>query len=415
MTNEVPEKYKDKIILALGSNLGNRLQNIRDAIDNIKKIAKIKTSSVIFETEAIVPKNAPQDWNKPYLNIVLVVTSNMTAFKFLSEIKSIETTLGRSLSSERWSPRPIDIDILFYENKTVMTEELTIPHKQIQNRAFIRSLLNFIGFRFSDNDCIKYTPLRSLTLEPKFVAVVNTTPDSFSDGGCFLDQSAALDRIKTCAKFGATIVEIGGQSTRPGAKELSAREELKRVESILEAAMDCECNIGIDTFHDEVAEIAIKQYGVKFISNVRGVFSNKTLQVISDYNTKIAVLFNRSTTNEIEPWYQETTKKTKQAGIKNENVILDIGIGFGKNALENWEIRAITQKLKQYQHEIMIGHSRKSFLRKLSNTPPAELDIHTLAISDMAAEIGIDYLRIHNLEEHVVFFSTKKAFTGFNL
>ncbi len=409
----IPERYKGKIILALGSNLGNRMQNIRNAISEIGKIASIETNSVVFETEAITPNGAPDEWNVPFLNVVLVIDSGLTAHELLREFKNIEMRSGRDLSSKRWAPRPIDIDILFYKNEEINTADIIIPHKQIQNRAFIRSLLNFIGFRFVDRDVNDYIPLKSIPLAPKFVAVVNVTPDSFSDGGIFSCNDDVFKQIITYNNIGADVIEIGGQSTRPGATQIDASEELSRIEGILDLTMGKDVNIGVDTFYDTIAEIAIKKYGVKFISDVKGVFPAKTLRVIADYDVKISVLFNYSSPDAVDAWYENTINIVKNNGIRDENIILDVGVGFGKTPFESWGMKSIITKFKKYPHEIMVGHSRKSFLQKLAITTPKERDIQTLAISDSLMKLGVDYLRVHNLQIHTDFFSAKYAFEDF--
>ncbi len=409
----VPERYKGKIILALGSNLGNRMQNIRDAISEIGKIAKIEVNSVVFETEAITPNGAPDEWNAPFLNTVIVIDSGLTVYELLQEFKNIEMRLGRDLSAKRWAPRPIDIDILFYKSEEVNAADIIIPHKQIQNRAFVRSLLNFIGFKFVDRDVNDYIPLKSIPLEPKFVAVVNVTPDSFSDGGMFSCNDDVFKQIVEYNNVGADIIEIGGQSTRPGATQIDASEELSRIEEILDLMGGKDINIGVDTFYDNIAEIAIRKYGVKFISNVKGVFSLKTLRVMADYDVKMAILFNHGSPDMVDDWYKNTINIAKKNGIRDENIVLDVGVGFGKTPFESWGMKSIITKFKEYPHKIMVGHSRKSFLQKLAVTAPKERDIYTLAISDSLMKIGVDYLRVHNLQIHADFFSAKYAFGGF--
>ena len=409
----IPEKYKSKIILALGSNLGNRMQNIRDAISEIGKIAKIEVNSVVFETEAILQNGSPDEWNAPFLNMVMVIDSELTAHELLRELKNIEISLGRDLSAKRWAPRPIDIDILFYKSEEVNSADLIIPHEQIQNRAFIRSLLNFIGFRFADRDVNNYVPLKSIPLEPKFVAVVNVTPDSFSGGGMFSCNDDVLKQIVTYNNVGADIIEIGGQSTRPGATQIDASEELSRIEEILDLTRSKDINIGVDTFYDNIAEIAIRKYGVKFISDVKGAFSAKTLRVIADCGAKIAILFNHDSPDVVDDWYKNTINIAKKNGIRDEDIILDVRVGFGKTPFESWDMKAVITKFKKYPHKIMVGHSRKSFLQKLKMVDPAERDIQTLAISDSLIKLGVDYLRVHNLQIHTDFFSAKCAFEGF--
>lgn len=132
-----------QIILALGSNLGNRLANLESALVQMSFLIRLKHSSII-EVPALMLDNSPEEWNKPFLNMVIVGETNFSPPELLKTLKQIEISLGRNLRDPRWSPRVIDIDILFYGSTNYKDEDLTIPHPEYKNRPFLQELVKEI-------------------------------------------------------------------------------------------------------------------------------------------------------------------------------------------------------------------------------------------------------------------------------
>ncbi|MDR2417026.1 MAG: 2-amino-4-hydroxy-6-hydroxymethyldihydropteridine diphosphokinase, partial [Holosporales bacterium] len=241
------------ICLSLGSNIGDRLAYLRSALAELAVFFTVQKTSVVFETQALLPQGTPTDWDTLYCNMVVGGTSSCAPEELLHRLQETEQRLGRPKEHKTWSPRFIDLDILLYDEVTMESDILTIPHKELKNRPFLQSLLAMMGVWPSTLD--DYTPVRSFVLEPKIVGIVNVTPDSFSDGGRFFGPKAAVQRAQDVYAQGATIVELGAQSTHPGYTEISPQEEIARLEPVLERCQNIPC-LGIDTYFDEVVGFA---------------------------------------------------------------------------------------------------------------------------------------------------------------
>ncbi|MBR1734018.1 MAG: 2-amino-4-hydroxy-6-hydroxymethyldihydropteridine diphosphokinase, partial [Alphaproteobacteria bacterium] len=220
------EKFQqnDLVYLAFGSNLGNRMENFRKAIHELSDFFVVQQISHIIETEALLLEGSPTSWNIPYLNMIIAGKTACSPDDLLTKIKFIEKKLGRDLNAPRWSPRIIDIDIISYHGQNFQNNRLTIPHKEVKNRDFIQYLLTEMDYKIPDNiriDINNYSAIGHFVLFPKMVGIVNVTPDSFSDGGRFFEPNNAEKQIRKLLSDGATLVDIGAQSTRPGYKEIS--------------------------------------------------------------------------------------------------------------------------------------------------------------------------------------------------
>lgn len=391
-----------EIILSLGSNLEDRFASLKSAIEKLSEIMSIEKESVVFETEAILPENAPAEWNRPYLNMVLRGKTDLKVEDFFVKSKEFETQLGRQQIG-KWGPRIVDIDILYYGNKIISTKNLTIPHKQIPNRVFLKSLLNIIGFKFNDEETNDYTPLDSFVLKPNFVGIVNVTPDSFSDGGQYFNTEDALERIERLRKIGTDVIELGAQSTRPGYEEIPPQEELKRLLAVMENLTNFS-HIGIDSYFDDVIKPVINKFDIKWVNDQNGVLKKTTLKILVDRDIKYVTMLHG--TNVL--WLKERIRFLREVGFKNENIIIDPGIGFGKTKFENIGFIKTIKDLKDFGCKIMLGHSRKSFLSTFTNAEPKDRDIETLAVSNFAIKNGVDYLRVHNVEMHKKFLVAQK-------
>lgn len=405
------------VYLALGSNLGNRMQNFRDAIDELSVFFKIKQLSHIIETKALLLEGAPSSWNIPYLNMVISGTTDFSPMELLIKIKEIEKKLRRNQNAPRWSPRIIDIDILTYYEQEIHEEKLTIPHKEIKNRDFVQYLLTELEYEIPSEikiDINDYHALNHFVLYPKFIGIVNVTPDSFSDGGKFLQPDYAEKQIRKLIASGATIVDIGAQSTRPKYVEISAQEEISRLSKVLErcsniANIDC---ISIDTYSNEVLEYAVKNYSdmIKLV-NIQQLdkLKKETIKLIANNNLKIVIMLQSMDSH----WFENAINNLKKQGIQQSDIIVDPGIGFGKSKLKNIEIIKNLHNLKQFGCEIMLGHSRKSFISFFSNAEATNRDIETVTISSFVTDINaVDYLRVHDVKKHMKFFVAKTVFNG---
>lgn len=398
-------EFQQAIYLALGSNFGNRAEHLREAVAELSKFFQIKQLSHIIETEALLLENSPASWNIPYLNMIVSGKTSYSPSELLAEIKRIEKKLGRDLNAPRWSPRAIDIDIISYYGQEICENELTIPHKEIKNRAFWQYLLAELGYEISDamkNAVNSYSALNHFVLYPRFVGVVNVTPDSFSDGGKFLQPEKAEEQIRKLVSDGAAMVDIGAQSTRPGYVEASPQEEISRLGEVLERCKDIDC-ISIDTYFDEVIEYTIKKHpNIKCI-NVQQLnrLEEATLNLIADRNLKIIVMLNGRDLY----WFEYAVSTLEKHGIRRSNIIIDPGIGFGKTKLQNIEAIKNFRDLRRFECDIMLAHSRKSFISLFSNSNVENRDIETIVFSAFTANTArVDYIRVHNVKDHMRFF-----------
>ncbi len=398
-------KKPEIVCLSLGTNLGNRLVNLQNAISELAEFFTIKTTSHIIETNALLPENASEKWNTPFLNMIIAGTTHCNPSELLLKIKKIEKKLGRKPSDKKWSPRIIDIDIVSYYEQEISTDFLTVPHKEIKNRDFLQYLLTEIGYEIPKNikiDINNYSALNHFVLNPKFIGIVNVTPDSFSDGGYFFEAEKAEQHVRKLYSDGAAIIDIGAQSTKPNYIEISPSEEINRLGKVLERCSDID-GISIDTYFDEVIECFIKKHkNIKWINDQNSKLSPKTIKLIADQNLKLVIMLHGTDFS----WFKKRIQELEKLGMRYENIIVDPGIGFEKTKRQNINIIKNIKNLKDINCEILLGHSRKSFISFFSNESAKDRDIETIAASSLAAA-EIDYLRIHNVKDHMRFFVTK--------
>lgn len=409
------EKFQQSklVYLALGSNIGNRMENLRKAIFELSDIFEVVQMSHVIETDAILLEHSPKSWKMPYLNMVLSGKTKLNPEELLAYIKKTEEKIGRKLDAPRWSPRVIDIDILSYFDAKIQTEHLTIPHKEVKNRDFIQYLLIELGYKIPDCDLSEniedYKPLNHFVLFPKLVGIVNVTPDSFSDGGCYLDPNKAERRIRQLLIGGVAMIDIGAQSTRPGFLEISPNEEISRLDPVLERCGDIDC-LSIDTSADQVVQYVLKKYPNIYCINLQQQnLSNETIKLLADNGKKVVIMLHGTDISVFE----NKIHHFENCGLTRANIILDPGIGFQKSKIQNIEMIKNLCELRNYGCEIMLAHSRKSFISFFSNKEAQDRDLETIAVSSNAVRNGFtDYLRVHNVKSHMDYFVAEKIMDG---
>ena len=280
------------VYISLGSNLGNRINNLRTAAAFlIQSYLRNTTCSIVLETEAILPKNAPIEWNKPFLNMIISGETELSPHELLAALKSIETEMGRPELYELWSPRIIDLDILLWDKLEINAPDLKIPHPELANRPFLQHLLALMGVKASQNAQNTNLFKKSLVLSPQLVGVVNVTYDSFSDGGNFSQTDKAIQQVLKLAADGASIIEIGAQSTRPGAVIAGPDQEYNKLtpvlDNIIQFMQDRTLTISIDTFWPPVIRKILENYPVAWINDVKGELDDDTLKLIAAKNCKL--------------------------------------------------------------------------------------------------------------------------------
>lgn len=248
------------------------------------------------------------------------------------------------------------------------------------------------------------------------MGVLNVTPDSFSDGGKFLDKSKAIEHAIDMARAGADMIDLGGVSTRPGAADVSIDEELSRVIPVLEGLSEAvKIPISIDTRRAKVAEETIKR-GASIVNDVSGLRHDPAMaSIVARHGATVIIMhmkgepqdmqLNPTYDNLIEElltFFRESINMTKDAGIQEKKIIIDPGIGFGKTVEHNLEILNRLDEFKILGRPICIGTSRKSFIGKILDvSEPRDRLIGTLATSVIAVMKGANILRVHDVRETV--------------
>jgi len=246
----------------------------------------------------------------------------------------------------------------------------------------------------------------------KIMGVLNITPDSFSDGGLYLRPEDAIKRIEEMIGEGAEIIDIGGESSRPGAEPIGEEEELKRVIPVIDAIKKKKVRFSIDTYRSKVAQEALKR-GAEFVNDISGMrFDKNMVKVVSDYNARVIIMHMKGTPknmqrnpvyedviDEIMNFFAERIVFCEKNGLKRENIILDPGIGFGKRLEDNLKILKNLIEFRSFGTPVMIGASRKSFIKGITGAPVDERLAGSLAAVSEAFLQGIDYVRVHDVKE----------------
>jgi len=249
--------------------------------------------------------------------------------------------------------------------------------------------------------------LRKLASPPAVMGILNLTPDSFSDGGRFASVDAAVAHAAAMAAAGADVIDIGGESTRPGAVAVSASEELARIEPVLaRLAGEVGVPISIDTYKADVAARAA-QLGAIIVNDVWGLQKDPAMaHTVAAAGTALVIVHNRAEKDatvdivaDMERFFDRSFDLAAKAGIPRERIILDPGIGFAKTSAQNRAAFAHIAKLKARGLPILIGVSRKRFLG--SDAPALETLPGTIAANVAAAALGASIFRVHDVTEHV--------------
>ena len=258
------------------------------------------------------------------------------------------------------------------------------------------------------------------------MGVVNTTPDSFSDGGHFLDNDMATDHGLRLADEGAEIIDIGGESTRPGSEPVSVKEEMRRVLPVIERlAKRCEAVISIDTQKPAVAKAGLDA-GASIVNDIAANRqSTEMWQVVAEARAGYVCMHMQGTpqTMQTEPHYDDVLQEVgdffserltrlAEHGVNSEQVALDPGIGFGKELEHNIKLLSGIHQLIISGRPLLIGASRKSFIGKLLGTPPNERLPASLACAACAAAEGAHIVRVHDVAETVQAVRMAEALSG---
>jgi 2-amino-4-hydroxy-6-hydroxymethyldihydropteridine diphosphokinase/dihydropteroate synthase len=434
------------IVLGLGSNVGDRLQHLRAVYRLLQKnkYFTVEVAAPVYLSQAQLLPNAPVNWNRPYFNTAIRCTTKLTPDDVLSQLQAIEIQMGRDAEHSQWAPRVIDIDILYWsEYPSIKSSKLTLPHAHLFERPFAlwpledlvsdsvmaslidykthrsaRDISQMWGSRFDKRGIpFQTTQLNHRIDTPYIMGILNITPNSFSDGGQYIEPEKALEHAIQTFNAGADIIDVGAESTRPNnIDKLSPAEEWRRLLPVLQAltthwkGQDFRPRMSIDTRSPVVAEKAL-HFDISFINDVTGFTNPAMLNVAKDSTINLIFMhalsmpprhdnvlpLDKDPIKIMKHWATYQLERFIERGIKTRRLIFDPGIGFGKTPSQNIEIIKRVGEFHSLKLPILMGHSRKSFLEKFMTMPPEERDLETANISTYLAEKNIDYLRVHHV------------------
>ncbi len=409
----------NRYVLALGTNCEPRLEHLREGLSKISQFSKLIKISPIFENAPLLPPNAPESWYQFFLNTAVLIESSLSAQELLKKCQTVETETGRPLNREKWAPRTLDIDLIFelsVDDTPVLceTDDLRLPHSDWKNRNFVLApLLHLLPSSRLAPEILKHhrdkkTPLTA------WMPILNVTPDSFSENNTETTPDSKLEKFKALLKQNPAVIDIGAESTRPGAAAVSADDEWFRLESVLTFWRENQkqfpfTQISLDTRHPKTAQRA-RDFGVSLLNDVSGLISPEMCEAAEHYDQ---VIFMHSLTVPADPkvilppsthpteivlrWAQE--KKNSLTPMLQKKLIFDPGIGFGKTPRHSLQILQNIEALYALELPLLVGHSRKSFMNLWSKESFFKRDHETLGVS--AFLYGkVEFLRIHNLDAH---------------
>ncbi|XP_073134393.1 folate synthesis bifunctional protein, mitochondrial-like [Henckelia pumila] len=449
-----------EVVIALGSNVGDRLHNFDEALQRMRKSGiHITRHGCLYETKPAYVTDQPH-----FLNSAVRGMTKLEPHKLLGILKEIERDMGR-VNGIRYGPRPIDLDILFYGNRRVNTDTLTIPHERIWERPFVMGpLIDLLGSDV-DNDISKSWDLfsgspgglfaaweklggesligndgikRVLPIASKLwnwssrtsiMGILNVTPDSFSDGGRFLSEASFISQVRLLLSEGADIIDLGAQSTRPMATKLSPEQELDRLMPFLEIIKNLpEMEgklISVDTFYSQVAAESVS-LGAHLINDVSGgnldssmhkvVAALKVPYILMHMRGDPSTMQNQENLKydnvcaEVASELYTRARDAELSGIPAWRMIIDPGIGFSKDTGQNLDILnglpTIRSEISRRSSSLsrapmLIGPSRKRFLGEICARPEAsQRDSATVAAVTAGILNGANIVRVHNVGDN---------------
>ncbi|KAK7264710.1 hypothetical protein RJT34_32320 [Clitoria ternatea] len=451
----------EEVVIALGSNVGNRLHNFKEALKMMRKSGiNITRHACLYETAPAYVTDQPR-----FINSAVRAVTKLGPHELLSALKRIEKDLGRT-DGIRYGPRPIDLDILFYGKYKVRSDILTIPHERIWERPFVMApLMDLLGSAI-DSDTVatwnsfsghsgglsglweklggesligeegmyRVMPVSNSLLDwsqrTSVMGILNLTPDSFSDGGNFQSVESAVSQVRLMISEGADIIDIGAQSTRPMASRISAEEELGRLIPVLEAVMsipEVEGKlVSVDTFYSEVASEAVSR-GAHIINDVSaGQLDTNMFKVMVDLDVPYVAMHMRGdpctmqnsenlkyddVCKEVSSELYSRVREAEMSGIPTWRIVVDPGIGFSKKTEDSLDVltglpdirEEIAKRSLAISHApMLIGPSRKRFLGEICSQPGAvERDPATVASVTVGVLGGANIVRVHNVKDNV--------------
>ena len=251
--------------------------------------------------------------------------------------------------------------------------------------------------------------------EPQVMGILNVTPDSFYAGSRGVTEQSIVDRLHQCMNEGASIVDIGAYSSRPGAQEVSVAEEMERLRTGLELVRKHrpDAIVSVDTFRADVAKMCVEEYGVALINDISaGQMDNQMFTTIARLGVPYIIMHMKGTPQdmqiapkydhflkEIFYYFSEKVQELRDLGVKD--IIIDPGFGFGKTLEHNYELMNHLEEFVLFELPILVGISRKSMIYRLLDITPEEALTGTTALNTIALQKGAHILRVHDVREAV--------------
>lgn len=242
----------------------------------------------------------------------------------------------------------------------------------------------------------------------KVMGILNTTPDSFSDGGKYNSVEAAVKRALEMVEEGADIIDVGGYSTRPGYTEITAEEEIERTAPVVKALREAgiTADISVDTFRSDVARAVLEAGATMINDQWRGIYDEKILDVVAEFDVPIFLMHNndhstyKNVTEDMIRELKESAELALKHGVKKENIWLDPGIGFVKSREEEIEVMQNLDRLTAEGYPVLLGTSRKRMVKELigGETNADDRDAGTLATTIIGIDAGVKAVRVHNVK-----------------
>ncbi|SHJ01930.1 dihydropteroate synthase [Parasporobacterium paucivorans DSM 15970] len=240
------------------------------------------------------------------------------------------------------------------------------------------------------------------------MGILNVTPDSFSDGGDYTDTDKAVEHAKDMLHDGAVMIDVGGESTRPGYTLISEEEEIRRISPVIRRLREeTDAIISVDTYKPKVAVAAIDS-GAHIINDIWGLQSDpEMIRVAAKYQVPVIIMHNQDGTfykdlmGEIKAFLVQSIDIALKGGLKNENIILDPGVGFGKTMEQNMEVMANLDQIRELGYPVLLGTSRKRMIGSILGLNEPKLRVNgTVATTVMGIMQGIDIVRVHDVREN---------------
>ncbi|MWN06743.1 dihydropteroate synthase [Gilliamella sp. Pas-s95] len=248
---------------------------------------------------------------------------------------------------------------------------------------------------------------------PQVMGIVNMTPDSFSDGGSYNNLDDAMRRVDSMIQAGATFIDVGGESTRPGAAEVSVDEELNRVVPLVEKiARYFDVWISVDTSKPQVMTESAKA-GAHLINDIRALTLPGAMEAAAQTGLPVCVMhmqgnpqtmqnaphYEQDIYQEVDDFFAKQIERCISAGIDRQKIILDPGFGFGKTLAHNYRLLAMLEQFHHFDLPLLVGMSRKSMIGQVLNVPPQERMLGSVSCAVIAAMKGAQIIRVHDVKE----------------